>query len=67
MDLTKYITEETKIETIKNEYLDGNLSMKDMLNGIYSNLPIEDKVNLICWSADNENFKVLENGIVVDR
>lgn len=29
-------------------------------------IPIEDKVNLICWSADNENFKVLENGIVVD-
>ena len=58
MNLTKYITDETIIETIKNEYLDGNLSMKDMLNETYSDLPIEDKVNLICWSADNERFKV---------
>ena len=58
MNLTKYITDETNIEAIKNENLDGNLSMKDMLNETYSDLPIEDKVNLICWSADNERFKV---------
>ena len=67
MNLEKYITDEAKIEAIKNEYLDGNLSMKDMLNETYSDLPIEDKVNLICWSADNERFKVLKSGEVVNK
>ena len=67
MDLKRYITSETEIEKIKNEYIDSNLSMKDMLNGVYNNLPLEDKVNLICWSADNERFKVLKNGEVVNK
>ena len=67
MNLEKYITDEAKIEAIKNEYLDSNLSIKDMLNGTYPDLPIEDKINLICWSADNERFKVLKNGKVVNK
>lgn len=67
MDLTKYISDETTIKTIKNEYLDGNLSMKDMLNEKYSDLPREDKVNLICWSDDYNIFDVLKNGVVVDK
>lgn len=67
MNLEKYITSETEIEKIKNEYLDNNLSIKDMLNGIYNYLPLEDKINLICWSADNERFKVLKNGVVVNK
>lgn len=67
MNLAKYITNETTIEKIKNEYLDSNMSMKDMLNGIYNHLPLEDKVNLICWSADYERFKVLKNGEVVNK
>ena len=67
MNLKTYITEEEKIEVIKNEYVDSDLSMKDMLNGKYSDLPIEDKINLVCWSADNERFEVLENGSIVDK
>ena len=67
MNLEKYITNETEIEKIKNEYIDSDLSIKDMLNGKYSFLPIEDKINLICWSNDNEKFKVLKNGDVVNR
>lgn len=67
MNLEKYITSETEIEKIKNEYLDSNISMKDMLNGVYKKLSLEDKVNLICWSADNERFKVLKNGRVVNK
>lgn len=67
MDLARYITEEAKIEAIKNEYLDSGLSMKDMLNGKYSELPIEDKANLIYWSCDYERFKVLKSGKVVNK
>lgn len=67
MNLEKYVTDEAKIEAIKNEYLDNNLSIKDMLNELYADLPVEDKVNLICWSADNERFKVLKNGTVVNK
>lgn len=67
MDLSKYKTEENKITAIKNQYLDSSLSMKDMLNGTYSDLPVEDKINLLCWSDDDEKFKVLENGEVVNR
>ena len=67
MNLEKYITDEAKIEMIKNEYLCNNLSIKDMLNGAYSDLPIEDKINLICWSSDNEKFKVLKTGKVVNK
>ncbi len=67
MNLETYITDEAKIEEIKNEYVDSNVSIKDMLNGKYSDLPIEDKTNLICWSADNERFKVLKTGEVVNK
>lgn len=67
MNLKRYITNEMEIEKIKNEYLDSNLSMKDMLNDVYNYLPLEDKVNLICWSDDNDTFMVLKNGKVVDR
>ena len=67
MNLKEYITNNDTIEAIKDEYLDGSISMKDILNEKYSNLPIEDKVNLICWSADNERFKVLNNGEVVNK
>lgn len=67
MDLSRYLTDEDEITAIKNEYLDSSISMKDMLNGTYSSLPIEDKVNLLCWCNDNEKFKVSENGEVVNR
>lgn len=67
MDLSKYITDEEVIESVKSEYLDSSLSMKDMLNGKYKHLPLEDKINLICWSDDNERFKVQKNGEVVNK
>lgn len=67
MNLGRYITSETEIEKIKNEYLDSDLSMKDMLNGTYNYLPLEDKANLICWSADNDVFMVTEDGKVIDK
>lgn len=67
MNLENYITDEAKIEAIKNEYLNGSLSIKDMLNGAYADLPIEDKVSLICWSRNDEKFKVLKKGKVVSK
>ena len=38
-----------------------------MTDDQYENPTIEDKINLVCWSADNERFEVLENGSIVDK
>lgn len=64
MNLKDYIAEEKVIITIKEKYLESSISMMDLLNTEYKSLAIEDKVNLICWSADIGTYDVDKNGRV---
>lgn len=50
--LKDYITDESEIEKIMNEYLNGTRTMQEMLNETYCHLPPEDKFNLICWASE---------------
>lgn len=52
LKLERYITAEAEIEKIKDEYLDGDQTMRVMLAESYSYLPPEDKFNLIFWSDE---------------
>lgn len=67
MNLESYIADATIIAEIKEKYLASAISMKDMLNGEYKYLTIEDKVNLICWSADYDLYEVLNDGCVIEK
>lgn len=60
------INEDIKvIAAIKEKYLESNISMIDLLNTEYKGLSIEDKKNLICWSADVDTYDVDKNGTVI--
>lgn len=67
MNLENYIADAAIIAEIKEKYLASAISMKDMLNGEYKYLTIEDKANLICWSADYDLYEVLNDGCVVEK
>lgn len=66
MNLKFYIAEEETIDAVKEKYLESSIKMIDLLNTEYKSLPIEDKKNLICWSADVDTYDVDKKGKVIE-
>lgn len=49
-----------KLKAIKDDYLQGDVVMSEMLRSAYNDLSIEDKEELLHWSGDDEYVAVCQ-------